>query len=320
MGAPGALIPAEVPSSQLQNYSFPIRKCADVVGIPNNAHLMLDDGSRMLTVGNTQSEDLLNVGSQTKPDEGNCAGINQTERFEHDLGNLLQSLHKSHESPSYTKASPAEKMQVKNVSKYVLSAAKNPEFAQKLHTVLLESGALPPPDLFSHINTQDAGQDKVTEKFPQVNRKIVENSIQADPDRLLSGYEKSVKPSQGEQVEAQVAGSILTNPLQMNKEQFLEPPLPKAAVSCKRQIGLNFVDDDEDDDDNGLANKVGGAVDNNQLDKDSAMQLNVTANRDRTLYGKSEKVNAVLGEGAEWEIQWEDLHVGERIGIGKISH
>lgn len=56
-------------------------------------------------------------------------------------------------------------MRVKNVSKYVLSAAKDPEFAQKLHNVLVESGALPPPDLFSVINAQNNGVDKVNEKI-----------------------------------------------------------------------------------------------------------------------------------------------------------
>lgn len=333
MGAPGALIPAEVPSSQLQNYSFAVRGVADIVEVPNNTHLMLDDGSRMLAlssdlervsiVGNTHSEELLNFGSQTKPDERNCVGINETDRFEHDLGNLLQSLHKSHESSSHTKASPAEKMQVKNVSKYVLSAAKNPEFAQKLHTVLLESGALPPPDLFSHLNTQDTGEDKVIGNFPQVCEKIVENSVQAGNDRLLSSYERSVEPPEGmcstsdntrkgsvtdcngvkelEQIDALTVDSALVNPQQMHEEQFIESSLPKAALSCKRQIG--------------------GAFNNIELDKDSAVHLNETANRDLILYdGKCEIVNAVLGEGIEWEIQWEDLHVGERIGIGKFSH
>ena len=32
-----------------------------------------------------------------------------------------------------------------------------------------------------------------------------------------------------------------------------------------------------------------------------------------------ERICPVLGEFAEWEIPWEDLQIGERIGIGKIS-
>lgn len=29
-------------------------------------------------------------------------------------------------------------------------------------------------------------------------------------------------------------------------------------------------------------------------------------------------INPFLGEAAKWEIMWEDLQIGERIGIGKV--
>ena len=51
-------------------------------------------------------------------------------------------------SSSVEEASLAQEKKVQDVSKYVISAAKDPEFAQKLHAVLLESGASPPADLF----------------------------------------------------------------------------------------------------------------------------------------------------------------------------
>uniref|UniRef100_A0A7C9E4K1 non-specific serine/threonine protein kinase n=1 Tax=Opuntia streptacantha TaxID=393608 RepID=A0A7C9E4K1_OPUST len=58
-------------------------------------------------------------------------------------------------SPSWTEgvSSPAvRKMKVKDVSQYMLDAAKeNPHLAQKLHDVLLESGVVAPPNLFSEI-------------------------------------------------------------------------------------------------------------------------------------------------------------------------
>ncbi|KAI4337136.1 hypothetical protein L6164_015585 [Bauhinia variegata] len=243
MGAPGALIPAEVPSRQLQNCSLDVRGCTEIVGLPN----MLDGGREMLavssdldrisTVSRIQSEKL-NMGSQTESDERNHVGMNQTERSGHDLGNSLQSLNKSCESSSYLEASPSDKMQVKNVSKYVLSAAKNPEFAQKLHAVLLESGAVPPLDLFSEMNPQDTYEDKVTEK-------IVDDIVQSGRDNLVPNYDGFHKPSQG---------------------------------------------------------------------------VYETAHRDRVLYdGKSENIHPVLGKGTEYEIQWEDLHIGERIGIGSYG-
>lgn len=343
MGAPGALIPAEVPSSQLQNYSFPVRGCADIVEVPKNTHLMLDDGSRMLavssdlgrcsTVGNTWPEELINVGCKKVPVERISVGINQTDRFEHEFGNHLQSLHISGESSSHTKASSAEEKQVKDVS-------KGPYFAQTLYTVQSESCELPPSEPSSHANTQNTAQDKVFEDFLQVSEKIVENSVQADRVKLLSSYEKSAESPQGacssgdntrkvavtfcngieelEHKEALNMDSAPSKPHQKHEEQFLESSLPKAAVSCKRQSGVSFVYDDNDE--NLLNNKVGGACNDTESDKDSTVQLNETANGDQTKYDdESEKVNAVLGEGTEWEIQWEDLQIGERIGIGSYG-
>ncbi|XP_019057946.1 PREDICTED: serine/threonine-protein kinase EDR1-like isoform X2 [Tarenaya hassleriana] len=58
-------------------------------------------------------------------------------------------------TPSWTEgvSSPAvRRMKVKDVSQYMIDAAKeNPRLAQKLHDVLLESGVVAPPNLFSEI-------------------------------------------------------------------------------------------------------------------------------------------------------------------------
>lgn len=364
MGAPGTLIPSEVPSSQLQNYGFNVRGCAEIVGLHHNTHPLFDDGTGMLgvlsdlgrisTVGWVKTEELLDMGSQTKPDEINPVEVSETERFQHA---------EAYECSSHIESSPAEKMHVKNVSKYVLSAAKNPEFAQKLHNVLLESGASPPPDLFSDINSQDTGEEKV-------NEKNVVDAVQADQNRLLLSCQRSLIPPQGvgcaiecqssdrfseqqielhtddirfynssqsdkirkrfvsvsdrvndpEQSNAIIVDSVSINPHKMCKEECLESSLPKAAVSFER---LSFERHDGvgrfcGDDENGLKNKFGASINNVDLGKNSAIQVNETVSEDCIPYdGKGKKVNSVLGEGTEWEIQWEDLCIGERIGIGK---
>ncbi|KAF1886610.1 hypothetical protein Lal_00045843 [Lupinus albus] len=361
MGAPGTLIPAEVPSSQLQNYGFNVMGCAEIAGLHNSMHPMLDDGTGMLgvlsdfgrisTAGWVPAEELLDMGCQTKPDEINHVEVSEAERFKHT---------KAYECSSHIEASTAEKMHVKNVSKYVLSAAKNPEFAQKLQNVLLESGASPPLNLFSDINSQDTGKEKVNEK----------NDVQADPNRLLLSHEKSLVSSQGVgcssdtrlcqsanrlseqeielhtdgirfynssqsdqrgkgvvtvsdgvndrgQSKAVVLNSISINPQKMCKEKCIESSLPKTAVSCERHNGVDCVCDN---DENGLKNKVGASFENVDFGKDSAIQVNETASEDCNLYdGKSKKVNSVMGEGIEWEVQWEDLCIGERIGIGSYG-
>ncbi|KAL2317910.1 hypothetical protein Fmac_031786 [Flemingia macrophylla] len=363
MGAPGTLIPAEVPSSQIEN-SFAVRGCADIVGVPNKTHSMLDDGTdvtgvfsdcgRISTVGRVQTEELFVMDSQTKPGEINHVTANEMRRFEHSEANQCSS---------HTEPSPAENMRVKNVSKYVLSAAKDPEFAQKLHNVLKESGALPPPDLFTNVNSRDRGVDKVNE--------VVGDTVQGDINRLLSSYEKSLIPSHVEgsasdtrlcqsadwlaeqqkelhtdDVEfynssqgAHKRNAYLTvsdrdndreqsNVLSVDlayihsnkicKEKCPEFCLPKEAISCRRHNGVDsFCDDDED----GFRNNVEASFNDIGLGKDSAVQNQITEtgiNGD-CYGGRNKEVNPVLGEGTEWEIQWEDLDIGERIGIGSYG-
>ncbi|MED6130747.1 hypothetical protein PIB30_003321 [Stylosanthes scabra] len=321
MGAPGVLIPAEVPSSRLQNNSFSVRSCEEVVGAgqSNRTHLMLNDRTRALGSSpdqsskiskavRSQSEEPLIVGGQTKPVDNIHVGMSETERFGHNLGNLLRSLHKSCEFSSHTETSPAEKIRVNNVSKYVLSAAKIPEFAQKLHTVLLESGALPPHDLFSGVYPENLGEDKPCEEF-------VRDIVQDDPNRLSLSYNKSLIPCQMKhsahdtrseqqkefyidrydnstqcdcECDTTSKGSVMVCDNRVDefgqsdnlcKEQSPQSDLPKTAVSCETRDRFDFSHDEDE----------------------------------------SDRVNPVLREKKEWEIQWEDLCIGRRIGIGSYG-
>lgn len=347
MGAPGTLIPAEVPSSQIQNYGFAGRDLAEIVGQTNNTYPMPGDGTGVLgvlsdcTIGRVQTKELLEIGGQTKPDEMNHVKVNETGRFEHT---------EAYECSSHPESSHAQNMHVKNVSKYVLSAAKNPEFASKLHNILLESGASPPSDLFSDMNPRDRGLD----------------TVQADPNRLLLSYDKSLLLPQGvgsagdtrlcqsahqlaeqqkelctdaiefydssqsgnvfatvsgkdcdiEQSNTSIVDFASPNTCKACKENFLESSLPKAALSCKRHYGVYCSCYD---DESGPSNEVGASSRNTEIGNDSVTQINETVHGDCVLYddGKSKKVHPILGEDTEWEIQWEDLRIGERIGIGK---
>ncbi|XP_061374708.1 serine/threonine-protein kinase EDR1 isoform X2 [Gastrolobium bilobum] len=307
MGAPGILIPAEVPSSQLQNYGFAVRGCAEIVGLPNNTHAMLDDATgvpgvlsdygRISTMGMVQTEELLDMGSQTKPDEINYVDVNETARFKHT---------EAYECSSHTEPSPAEMMHVKDVSEYVLSATKHPEFAQKLHTVLVESGALPPPDLFSDMNPRDRGVDKANEIF-------FVDTVQADPNRLLLNYKKSLKPSQGVGSGSDTRLCQSADQLAEQRKEFHTDAISFCNSSQSDNTRNWFVTVSDRDDGLEQSNDI-------ELEKDSAIQINETVNGDCNLFdGKSKEVNPVLGEGTEWEIQWEDLRIGERIGIGSYG-
>ncbi|KAK6921312.1 Serine-threonine/tyrosine-protein kinase, catalytic domain [Dillenia turbinata] len=73
-------------------------------------------------------------------------------------------------SPSWTEgvSSPAvRRMKVKDVSQYVIDAAKeNPQLAQKLHDVLLESGVVAPPNLFTEMYSEQIDVSRPESKSP----------------------------------------------------------------------------------------------------------------------------------------------------------
>ncbi|KAJ6764998.1 SERINE/THREONINE-PROTEIN KINASE TNNI3K-RELATED [Salix koriyanagi] len=73
-------------------------------------------------------------------------------------------------SPSWTEgvSSPSvRRMKVKDVSQYMIDAAKeNPQLAQKLHDVLLESGVVAPPNLFTEIYAEQLNASTAEAKSP----------------------------------------------------------------------------------------------------------------------------------------------------------
>ena len=79
----------------------------------------------------------------------------------------------------------------------------------------------------------------------------------------------------------------------------------------------NGVDCFCEDEENGFRNNVEASLNNSELRKDSAILINEMGVNGDCYDGRNKEVNPVLGESSEWEIQWEDLDIGERIGIGK---
>eukprot|EP00268_Persea_americana_P004615 TRINITY_DN1148_c0_g2_i1.p1 TRINITY_DN1148_c0_g2~~TRINITY_DN1148_c0_g2_i1.p1 ORF type:complete len:954 (+),score=200.57 TRINITY_DN1148_c0_g2_i1:427-2862(+) len=189
MGAPGTLIPAEIPSSHLPNSGLDITSSSDIARV-NDLHLPLD----------RISEEAPRLGLVKEGDDVHLAEKNQTAKFEHEFGKLLPSLGIpcGGSTGSGEADSPAQLMKVKDVSKYVISAAQNPEFAQKLHAVLLESGASPPPDLFSDINpSPDLVDQRVLSQGCLTGGGKVSGDVLLHHDQFLPYMENSPVPFVG---------------------------------------------------------------------------------------------------------------------------
>ncbi|KAF5207585.1 Serine/threonine-protein kinase EDR1 [Thalictrum thalictroides] len=368
MGAPGALIPAEIPSNHLQSSALDVMSSLTFDQTVKESNLALEnaveqpetnietqvkksDPDLALVVSSVQDE-ALNVVSQAKGDESNLVKKNQTEKFEHEFGKLLPTLRRSREGSSGVtgKASPAQKLKVKDVSKYVISAAQNPEFAQKLHAVLLESGASPPPDLFSGITPP---QD-LTEQNLLVSSCSVEEESKSDGRQNI---ERSLIPIEDFDFLNQV------NPIVRNKNSPEEMTrLQKENVNADFNIYVKKSGSDSSSSEQLLTTSEGFVLVNNNVNVDTCqrevdnasigdvvrcsqgnagrMETNPEArgNVSQQIIGPmvnameavnidphtassvhNERINPMLDEVAEWEIPWEDIQIGERIGLGSYG-
>ncbi|KAK7844343.1 putative serine/threonine-protein kinase sis8 [Quercus suber] len=185
-------------------------------------------------------------------------------------------------SPSWTEgvSSPAvRRMKVKDVSQYMINAAKeNPQLAQKLHDVLLESGVVAPRNLFTEIYSEQLDALTAEAKSPTEDR---------EEDKQGFGTQE---------IKAQ------EDPC---PARFL-PPLPphrlhsKATNSSGQPEHFNFPLDTAEHDASG-ANSEGEII------------------SDRSGGNDSTKSDGALDEVAECEIPWEEITLGERIGLGSYG-
>ncbi|XP_048136070.1 probable serine/threonine-protein kinase SIS8 isoform X2 [Rhodamnia argentea] len=300
-------------------------------------------------------------------------------------------------SPSWTEgvSSPAvHRMKVKDVSEYMIDAAKeNPQLAEKLHNVLLESGVIAPPNLFSEIyprqldasaaETNSPAEDKPlignkNEKSHQVGIQDTKGQDDRSATRFLPPlppYRPHLKttipwgpPEQPKPVEglgfnpplelweatgqpilsqsdatqpvyvknvpvaaaaaaaaAVVASSMVVAAAKSNADSNLELPVAAAAtataaavVATTAAVNKQYeagVKSDGDPD-------SGGNEPRESVNRESdATGVNSEGERvsDRSTGNESTKSDIALDDVAECEIQWEEISLGERIGLGSYG-
>uniref|UniRef100_A0A2P2L9X1 non-specific serine/threonine protein kinase n=1 Tax=Rhizophora mucronata TaxID=61149 RepID=A0A2P2L9X1_RHIMU len=357
MGAPGTLIPTEVPISHLLNAGIEIRGLVGPAETPRVSSLVLGEGPGAVAVSS--------VGIKTN-DVDNKVEKNKTQMFEHEFGKL-SSCEISADTGKFL---GAQKIKVNDVSQYVITAAKNSEFAQKLHAFLLDGDASPPSDLFLHINPQDLSEQKIVEQVHPTNRCCKSDELLSMPGLSLVSVAGHNSPSnfkcddEQEKYAGAIAGylrgvgtnvlnSEVSFPSDTTCEGFalinyqanekltvvptyldavpLNPPGPFRTAIHDDQVHESSLQSavktchsqpqhDNDDNRSCFQGKVGVISDVEMSRKSSVDWFEIASNTMQNGYNDyNDRIDPLLGEVAAWEIPWEDLQIGERIGIGSYG-
>ncbi|CAN1159270.1 Probable serine/threonine-protein kinase SIS8 [Linum perenne] len=220
-------------------------------------------------------------------------------------------------SPSWTEGitPAARKKKVKDVSRYMIDAAKeNPQLAQKLHDVLLESGVNAPPSLFTEFEQLSLPSTEA----PGIVE-LTKEKDDARPNRFLpplveseASYVKNVPVAAAAAAAAAVvASSMVVAAARSNADSNLELPVAaaaaavmatSAAVNKKQDYGFRSDGDSE-----GQEHDV--------------ILVNVEGERvsDRSTGNDCSRADFTMDDVAECEIPWEEITVGERIGLGSYG-
>lgn len=285
-------------------------------------------------------------------------------------------------SPSWTEgiSSPAaRRMKVKDVSKYMIDAAKeNPHLAQKLHDVLLESGVVAPPNLFSEMYSGQLNVSMDEAKSPPEDSKTsydTQKTKESNDLNYLPLYlpplphlglhskdsrEGTVKPVSFQLEEtprkyvrnvpvaaaaaaaaAVVASSMIVAAAKTTADSSLEIPVAAAATATAAAVmattaavgkqceniatGSNLpsgeaflgypMDGTRSDVDSDAAVHEPQGSDGQKHDSSRAFPEGERVS-DRSAGNDSTRSDVSLDDVMDCEIPWEDLTLGERIGLG----
>ncbi|GMQ11484.1 hypothetical protein CsSME_00054113 [Camellia sinensis var. sinensis] len=292
-------------------------------------------------------------------------------------------------SPSWTEgvSSPAvRRMKVKDVSRYMIDAAKeNPQLAQKLHDVLLESGVVAPPNLFTEIYSEQLDVSMVEAKCPTEDKQRTKGHDDLNQPRFLPPlpyhgvhskgsprgqleHQLELREVTGQPVSSQcevtppkyvknvpvaaaaaaaaavVASSMVVAAAKTSTESSLELPVAAAATATAAAVVATTAAVSKQCENleirghspsgaAALINQVDGMRSGGDADgavyeprgsgdqKHDALGTNPEGERmsDRSAGNDSTKSDALLDDVADYEIPWENITLGERIGLGSYG-
>lgn len=298
MGAPGALIPTEAPTGQLQSYAVdvhsvtPLPSGGTVISFPVfDTQTRTGSGSVNAAHGTANTwisrEEPAFYHNEAKGNYGNSSGRTGSTQFEHDSGNLppLSARLCDASAVSHDNASIAQITQAREAYENVNSLAENSE--AKLLGVSPESQMYLQSDLVLGVV---AGKNQLSEERAVNTRQSSENNNQS----LVT-----------------FTGMQFPYSISYESEQEYTVALP-------RNDTLNDTSGDK------FFRGEFGNISHNDCtykDKESATKAReiVTCIQSKSYAVQKEQLDPMLRGVAEWEIPWEDLHVGERIGIGSYG-
>ncbi|KAL9230381.1 hypothetical protein vseg_005743 [Gypsophila vaccaria] len=346
MGAPGTLIPSEVPSSLLLDTALEARGLSDSSAAVNNLSLVFDkmirlDGRIPAISGapNVYGTDLQNTASvkaqaEIEQDTAVRSDLTETCKYAIEKPSKLQFSGYDCSPSAVEEASLAQEKKVKDVSKYVISAAKDPEFAQKLHAVLLESGASPPADLFVNMNPDILGRKTFLDLVQPMGHEILHSKASYNKEDYRSNYDMPllIQPAVlplncYDNKQEQALDNLADHQLQLDFNPASSPRRNQEDGFVISEAGRITAADDSScgidcHDRFFFQGSKGKLFNQTEGSEDSSLKpcLSPSNDNSETLSIDScERAGPMLGEFAEWEIPWEDLQIGERIGIGSFG-
>ncbi|KAI7752464.1 hypothetical protein M8C21_019393, partial [Ambrosia artemisiifolia] len=246
-------------------------------------------------------------------------------KVQKDKGGSSQHVHAR--SPSWTEgiSSPAvRKLKVKDVSQYMMEAAKeNPQLAQKLHDVLLESGVVAPPDLFTQIY-EDELPSSTTESLSQPSQPRflpplphpTKASSQSEGNPVQ--YVRNVPAAAAAAAAAAaVASSMVVAATKTITDQNIQLPVAAAAtVTAAVMVATTTAISGNSQSENS------NVLESPRNDGDTGQhEIRQEGERvsDRSTGNESTVSEVSLEDVADCEIAWEDITLGERIGLGSYG-
>lgn len=296
MGAPGALIPSEVPSAQLQRCGLDVRTMTPIQD----------------TVGNTQIE--FGGPTETLSIIQGASGISRSSSEPSFAGIESQRNWKTTEESSgaASKPSAAQRIQLEDISKCVVAAAKDPEFAPKLHAVLLGRSPLLPLGNSLNQSRHDLGEQEVIEKKQLLKRETV-SEVQCAPPAYLSDHKQALIPFSGLQLSSnfQCCTDLKCSTEVLVVQKQGQPPTGFNESNPLGKLSSNTNDYAQ------VRDRTDPMIQTD--DRPMNVKQITTCSQFDQRTTQDEQIDPVLGEVAEWEIPWNDLQIGERIGIGSYG-